>query len=163
MTAINSAQAMLLLLTRHSTDSGPVKREVERALNRRVPVIPVRLEPVPPSPALEYMISTSQWVDAFPPPLERHLEAVVAGVKKALGIAHATPRPDRNAGADHFGRPYFVMEYVPGIPTAATTPSRRPARAATGSTNATARPALPDQRTRSCAPRNGSRPSACAL
>ena len=45
MTGINACRAMILVFTRHSASSGPVEREVERALNRRVPVIPVRLEP----------------------------------------------------------------------------------------------------------------------
>jgi hypothetical protein len=83
MAGINACRAMVLVFTRYSAESDPVAREVERVLNRRMPVIPVRLEQAAPSPALEFMISTSQWVDAFPPPLDRCLDAVVAAVKKA--------------------------------------------------------------------------------
>src|SRR4051812_32689443 len=57
MRAIVASAAMLLVYARDSATSDPVKREVERALNRGVPVIPLRIERAPPSPAMEYMIS----------------------------------------------------------------------------------------------------------
>ena len=109
MSGINACRAMILVFTRHSADSGPVQREVERALNRKVPVIPVRLEQAAPSPAMEFMISTSQWVDAFPPPVDRHLEKVVAAVKKALQMAHAAPRPDPHAPPKYVGH-YRILK-----------------------------------------------------
>ena len=97
MTSIAACSAMVLVYSRHSVSSDPVAREVERALHRKVPVIPVRLEQAPPSLAMEYMISTAQWVDAFPPPLERHLEAIVAAVKPRPQARprHAEGRPPR--------------------------------------------------------------------
>jgi WD40 repeat protein/serine/threonine protein kinase len=109
MTGIVTCPAMVLVYTRHSVDSDPVKREVERALSRKIPVIPVRLEQTPPSPAMEYMISTAQWVDAHPPPIDRHLNTVVAAVRKALNLAHETPKPDPNAPPQYVG-PYRVLE-----------------------------------------------------
>jgi hypothetical protein len=47
---------------------------VERAVNRSIIIIPVRLEDVMPARSLEFFLSTSHWMDAFPPPFENHLE-----------------------------------------------------------------------------------------
>ena len=111
MAGLSGARALLLVYSRHSVASDPVAREVERALNRRVPVIPVRLEQVPPSPALEYMISTAQWVDAFPPPTERHLERVVAAVSAALGVSAGPDAHSRHGDATGPAGPTYVGPY----------------------------------------------------
>ena len=111
MSGINGCVALLLIFSRHSIDSNPVKREVERARNRGVPVIPVRLENVAPSPSMEFLIATSQRVDAFPPPVDRHLENIVAAVKKALVIAHESPKADPDAAPKYVG-PYRILELI---------------------------------------------------
>jgi formylglycine-generating enzyme required for sulfatase activity/serine/threonine protein kinase len=97
MGGLAAARMLLLVYSRHSVASEHVRREVERAVSRNVPVVPVRLEAVPPSPALEYMISSSQWVDAFPAPPEQHAAKVVEAVRRGVGggtdvpPARATP------------------------------------------------------------------------
>jgi len=109
MTGINACHAMVLLVSRHSAESGPVKREVERALNRKVLVIPVRLEQVAIAESMEFMISSSQWINAFPAPVDRHLDSIVAGVKKALQLAHESPKPDPGAAPQYVGQ-YRILE-----------------------------------------------------
>jgi hypothetical protein len=59
-------------------------REVERAVNKGVYIIPFRVDEIPPSKSLEYFISTSQWMDAFSPPLEPHLDNLAKTVKAVL-------------------------------------------------------------------------------
>ena len=51
--AINRSRAMVLVFSRHANSSQQVKREVERAVNKGIPVIPFRIEDVPPSDSLE--------------------------------------------------------------------------------------------------------------
>jgi eukaryotic-like serine/threonine-protein kinase len=109
MAGINDSRALVLVLSRHSMDSDPVMREVERAVARRIPVLPVRLAVVAPSAAMEYLISTFQWVDAFPPPVDRHLDAVAAAVKRLLKLAHEAPARDPNAQPKYVG-PYRILE-----------------------------------------------------
>jgi hypothetical protein len=103
MAGINACRVMVLVYSRHAIGSDPVHRELERAVARRNVVVPVRLENVPPSPALEFMISTRQWVDAYPPPLEQHLKNVVTAITRATApasegtaqttiIGHPSPR-----------------------------------------------------------------------
>jgi serine/threonine protein kinase len=109
MDGLAAARLLVLIYSRHSVASDPVRREVERALHHQVPVLPVRLDGSPPSKALEYMIASAQWVDAFPPPADRHLDKVVAAVHRALGRASSAPRPDPDAAPKYIG-PYRILE-----------------------------------------------------
>ena len=89
--ALDGAKVMVLIFSGHANASPQIKREVERAVNKRIPIIPVRIEDVVPSRALEYFISTSHWLDALTPPLEIHLKKLADSVKKLLLLnAHGT-------------------------------------------------------------------------
>jgi len=89
--AINGCKLMVLIFSGNANASQQVKREVERVVNRGLPIIPVRIEDVLPSQALEYFLSTPHWLDAFTPPLERHLEHLAATVKQLLAQPGALP------------------------------------------------------------------------
>jgi hypothetical protein len=82
--AIMGARIMVLIFSGSSNISPQVKREVERAVHRRIPVIPLRLEQVPMSKSLEYFLSTSHWLDALTPPLEKHLQHLTESVRTLL-------------------------------------------------------------------------------
>lgn len=71
--AIGDATVMVLVYSRNANASQQVKREVERAVAKAIPIVPVRIENVPASETLEYFISTPHWLDAITPPLEQHL------------------------------------------------------------------------------------------
>ena len=72
--AINNARVMVLVYSSNANHSPQIEREVERAINKGLPVVPFRVEDVAPSATLEYFISETHWLDAFTPPLEHHLE-----------------------------------------------------------------------------------------
>jgi hypothetical protein len=76
-----------------------------------VPVIPVRLDQARPSPALEFMISSFQWVDAFPPPLDRRMETIVGAVKRSVDLPHAPVAGDPKAPLK-FIRDYRILELL---------------------------------------------------
>jgi TIR domain len=82
--AIESSRIMILIFSRNADASPQIKREVERAVNKGVYIIPFRVDDIPPTKSLEYFISTSQWMDAFSPPLERHLDNLARTVKAVL-------------------------------------------------------------------------------
>jgi hypothetical protein len=82
--AIESSRIMILLFSRSADASPQIKREVERAVNKGVYIIPFRVDDIPPTRSLEYFISSSQWLDAFPPPLERHLDNLAKTVNAVL-------------------------------------------------------------------------------
>ena len=81
---IRASRIFLLVLSASSVDSPQVRRETERAANADIPIIPFRIEDVQPSRSLEYFISSAHWLDAFPPPLERHLDYLVTVVGRLL-------------------------------------------------------------------------------
>ena len=94
--AINGCKVMVLIFSGNANASQQVKREVERAVNRGLPIIPVRIENVLPTQALEYFLSTPHWLDAFTPPLQQHLEHLAATIKHLMaqpGVAAKPPAP----------------------------------------------------------------------
>jgi hypothetical protein len=95
--AINGARIMVLVFSSHANNSPQIEREVERAINKGIPVIPFRVENVVPSDALEYFISSPHWLDAFTPPFEQHLERLAEAVKRLLDseFARATQQEER--------------------------------------------------------------------
>jgi hypothetical protein len=94
--AIESSRIMILIFSRSADASSQIKREVERAVNKGVYIIPFRVDDIPPTRSLEYFISTSQWMDAFSPPLERHLDNLAKTVKVVL---KSPPLPGANVPA----------------------------------------------------------------
>jgi len=84
--AISESRLLLLLLSRASNDSPQVKREVERAASKGLPIVPFRVEEFVLSKHMEYFISTAQWLDAFPPPLEPRLARLTEQVARLLAL-----------------------------------------------------------------------------
>jgi hypothetical protein len=82
--AIEHASVMVLILSANANDSPQIKREVERAVHRGIPIIPFRIEDVPLSKALEFFISSPHWLDAITPPLEEHLQYLADTVQLLL-------------------------------------------------------------------------------
>jgi hypothetical protein len=84
--AINEAQAMVLIFSSNANAAqSQIKREVERAVNKGMPVIPFRIENVMPTKSLEYFLSTPHWLDAFTPPLDEHVRQLADSIKRLLG------------------------------------------------------------------------------
>jgi hypothetical protein len=84
MAGINQSRLMVLIFSSNANASSHVHREVERAVNRGMAVIPFRIENVAPARGLEYFLSLPNWLDAFTPPLEPYLRTLVSAVKALL-------------------------------------------------------------------------------
>lgn len=108
--AISSARLMLLVFSANSNDSDQVRREVERAVHKRLLILPFRIEDILPSRSLEYFLSAQHWMNAFPPPLQPHidrlcdyLEATLAGhFAQAPSVQHRSSSeaaPAQGAGS----------------------------------------------------------------
>ena len=98
---INNARVMVLVYSSNANHSPQIEREVERAINKGLPVVPFRVEDVAPSATLEYFISETHWLDAFTPPLEHHLERLADAVKRLLASKFVQPlAPEPRRGAD---------------------------------------------------------------
>src|SRR5271155_5500263 len=90
--AINGSRAMVLVFSSHANSSQQIKREVERAVHKGIPIIPLRIENVAPEKSLEYFISTPHWLDAYSEPLDRHLN-YLADVLRHILDGQVVPEP----------------------------------------------------------------------
>ena len=85
VTALKDCKAIVVVLSTSSNQSPQVLREVERAVNNGMLVVPLRIEDIVPSDDLEYFLSATHWLDALTPPLERHLDKLEATLSQFLG------------------------------------------------------------------------------
>jgi hypothetical protein len=96
--AIEASKLLVLVFSGNANASQHVTREIERAVNKSVMILPFRIENVAPSADLEYFISTTQWLDAIEPPLEQYLDLLANAVRRNLGQPVAAVSPE--AGND---------------------------------------------------------------
>ena len=83
---IELTRVMVLLLSEHANTSIYVKAEIERAISKGKVVIPLRIQDVQPSRALELFVSRSQWIDAWTPPLAARVQILAAAIHGLLGL-----------------------------------------------------------------------------
>ena len=91
--AIEQTRVMVLVFTAHADASPQIRREVERAVNHGVAILPLRIEDIMPGRALEYFIGNVHWLDALTPPLEAHLKSLAGTVKMLLDRMSARDAP----------------------------------------------------------------------
>jgi hypothetical protein len=126
--AIEGSGVMLLIFSEASNKSVQVQREVERAVHKDVPLVPVRIENVMPTRTMEYFISSQHWFDAIQTPIEQHLERMAHAVK-----AHLARRGTEGdlLPQDDDGSPTMpVVTPAPPSSTVAAPPAPAPAPAA---------------------------------
>ena len=97
--AISAARLMVLVFSSHSNASPQVRREVERAVHKQVPVLPFRLEDIVPSKSLEYFLSSQHWLDGFAGPREAQYERLCAHVVARLNATAESPQSAAPAAA----------------------------------------------------------------
>jgi hypothetical protein len=121
--AITNSRAMVLILSASSNDSPQVRREVQRAFEHNITVIPFRVENVVPARALEYYIGPVHWLDALTPPLEAHLGRLCDSVHRLLSAAPQTPTLE----------PQRPLASTPAAPAAEASPAAPAASTPTAS------------------------------
>jgi hypothetical protein len=80
--ALKSATHLLLIFSANANSSGEIARELSLASKEGIPIVPLRVEEILPSNAMEYTLATSQWVDAFED-WNRAMELVAAELRRA--------------------------------------------------------------------------------
>jgi hypothetical protein len=111
--AMERCRVLVLIFSANANHSGQILREVERAVSKGIPIVPVRIEEVLPTKSMEYFLGTIHWLEAMTPPLEQHLRQLVdivgailardgggpGGNKESVRApASAMPRPARERG-----------------------------------------------------------------
>jgi hypothetical protein len=87
--AIDNSRVIVVIFSSSANGSPQIRREVERAINAGVPVVPVRIENVVPTESLAYFMSAVHWLDAITPPLEQHLQRLADSIKGLLQLGPA--------------------------------------------------------------------------
>jgi hypothetical protein len=90
--AIGAARMMLLVFSASANASNQIKREVECAANAGVTIVPLRIEDIKPTESFKYFLGNIHWLDALPPPLEKHLQQVSEKLRGILSVqSHSAP------------------------------------------------------------------------
>lgn len=85
--AIESSRVMVVIFSAKSNASKQVMREVERAVQHDVVVVPFRIEDVQPTRDMEYFLSSTHWLDAMSPEMDAHLQELSKTVANILDKA----------------------------------------------------------------------------
>jgi TolB-like protein len=107
--ALNETKLFVLVLSIHASASPHVGKEIERASAKRRPIIALRADSGPLSPAFEYYLSESQWIDlgsgltdataaTLVDAVRRHLAPTAAGAPVVNQGASALPDPIKTYG-----------------------------------------------------------------
>ena len=97
---IESAGCFVLVFTQHSNLSPHVLREVERALNLGINIIPVRFDDSGVSKSLDYLLATVHWLSATSEPRARALQQAVEKIASCVAGDPSPVVPAYAAGAN---------------------------------------------------------------
>jgi TolB-like protein len=81
--AIGGAKALVLVLSESAIASSHVGKEVERASSKKRPIFALRIDTAPLTPALEYFLSESQWVEAQTGSMETAYAKLIGAIRKS--------------------------------------------------------------------------------
>src|ERR1051326_2411156 len=102
--AIQQSKAMVLIFSAYSNNSQQVLREVQLAVSSHLHIIQLRIEDVRPHDDLTYFLSPPHGLDALTPPVEKHLQRLVAAVRALLGERERQEFEDITTTASPTGR-----------------------------------------------------------
>src|SRR5205814_6512205 len=105
--AISGSKAFVLVLSESAIVSSHVGKEIERASSKKRPIIALRIDAAPLTPALEYFLSESQWVEAQTGSMEAAYAKLIDDIRDPARaapeslLAVAPGRSARTASAAH--------------------------------------------------------------
>ena len=85
--AISGAKVIVLVLSESAIASSHVSREIERASSKKRPIIALRIDAAPLTPALEYFLSESQWVEAQTGSMEAAYARLIEAIRDPVRTA----------------------------------------------------------------------------
>ncbi len=89
--AINDSKILVLILSESAVASAHVGKELERASSKRHPIIALRLDVTPLTPAFEYFLSESQWIEMGAGSTDTAIAQLVGAVRRHLSPGVASP------------------------------------------------------------------------
>jgi hypothetical protein len=85
--AIAACRVLVLIVSEATERSSHVPREVERAADRELVIVPFRVSDTKLHGSLEYFLQSRHWLDAMTPPLEAHIRRLCDAVTHLLSLA----------------------------------------------------------------------------
>jgi TolB-like protein/Flp pilus assembly protein TadD len=82
--AIDESRILVLILSRDAIASAHVGREIERAASKRHPIVALRIDAALLTPAFEYFLNQSQWIEVGAGRLDGAIAKLVAAVGRHL-------------------------------------------------------------------------------
>jgi TIR domain len=82
--AINECEAVLVVFSAAANNSPQVAREMELAVSKRRPLIPIRVADDQPTNDMQYFLGVSHWFNAYAKPLDGYLPQIVGAVQNVL-------------------------------------------------------------------------------
>jgi TolB-like protein/Flp pilus assembly protein TadD len=87
--ALDDSTILVLVLSKDAIASAHVGRELERASSKRHPVIALKVDAAPLTPAFEYFLNQSQWIDAGAGGIDCAISKLVEAVGRHLAAGTA--------------------------------------------------------------------------
>jgi TolB-like protein/Tfp pilus assembly protein PilF len=101
--AINEAKALVVVLSQSAVASSHVGKEIERASSKKKKIIAFRIDPAQLTPALEYFLSESQWIDVPALGMQAALVKLAEAVKQG-SASSAQPTSVSGVKSDQHAR-----------------------------------------------------------
>ena len=108
--AINEAKTLVLVLSQNAVGSSHVGREIERAASKNKQIIALKIDPASLTPALEYFLSESQWIDV--PALG--MTGALSRLSASIGQASTPPSSAVGAGGPSVAKPAILTRLKSG-------------------------------------------------
>jgi hypothetical protein len=81
--ALDQSGAVVLVFSKNANDSGEIKRELALASEKKLFVLPVRIENAEPTKGFKYQLATRQYIDLFAD-REKNMALIVNTLQKHL-------------------------------------------------------------------------------
>ena len=93
--AIAASRLVVLIYSTHSNESQQVLREMERAVQANVPILPLLIDDAPLSKSMRYFLGATHWLDTAGKPSAERLKLLSETVKRVLKSEEKALLPSR--------------------------------------------------------------------
>lgn len=94
--AIEQCRVFVLILSKNSSISPHVLREINKAASSSIAILSFIIEEVTLSKSMEYYLSTDHWLNAISPPLSKHIQNLALTVERLLKELDKKEQADPN-------------------------------------------------------------------
>jgi hypothetical protein len=93
--AVKESRLVVLVFSSNANQSDGVKDEIHLARDKKIRIIPFRIENVPATGVLEFVILRYQCIDAFKAQPQDHMDKLIKAVQEHLGDTTPPPQPQK--------------------------------------------------------------------